>query len=46
MDVTGSTEEKAACESEPKGHKDQTKNNGEDLGAFGWSGHSGIIEVP
>ena len=46
MDVAGSTKEKAACESEPKGHKNQAKNNGEDLGAFGWSGHSGIIEVP
>jgi hypothetical protein len=40
-----STEEKAACESEPKGHEDQAENNGKDLGALGWSGHSGIIEL-
>ena len=45
LDVAGSSEEKAACESEPKGHKNQAKNNREDLGAFGWSGHSGIIEL-
>jgi hypothetical protein len=44
MDTVGRTEEKAACESEPKGYKNQAKNNGEDLGAFGWSGHSRIIE--
>jgi hypothetical protein len=46
MDLAGSAEEKTACESESKGHKNQAKNNGEDLRAFGWSGHSGIIELP
>jgi hypothetical protein len=45
MDLAGSAEEKTACASEPKGDKKQAKNNGKDLGAFGWSGHSGIIEL-
>jgi hypothetical protein len=43
--VAGSDEEKAACESEPKGHKNQAENKGKDLGASGWWGHSGIIEL-
>jgi hypothetical protein len=43
--VAGSDEEKVACESEPKGHKNQAKNKGKDLGAFGWWGHSKIIEL-
>jgi hypothetical protein len=46
MDVAGSSEEEAACEGESKGHKNQAKNNGEELRAFGWSGHSGIIGLP
>lgn len=46
MDAAGIAEEKGAGESDSKGHKNQPKYNGNNLGAFGWSGHSRIIDLP